>query len=281
MRHASLLLALVPALVGAALSSTAPVRVAALELAPWQDDTPKGPTKEEVAGAVKGLKIGLAQKVAAERIAALDAAAAVVHPDVVKAIAGALTDTAPEVRDFTLDLLGKIDDASALSALHAYAKKHRRTLPDEPERYALVLKSAARHGDPSTIELLTERPYETLHHGLIRARILGLANIRDKRSVEALFDLMTKVDRAKVTPYLREFQLAFNVLLGIDVGKNQDRWLGWWNDNKKTFTLAETMPKLPEESLAMWQEFWGLERTYTRNKKRGERGQDPERGDGK
>jgi len=281
MLHTSLLLALVPALAGAAPPSPAPVRAAALELAPAQDDVPKGPTKEEVANAVQALKVGLAQEETSERIAALDASAQVVHPDVVKAIAAALTDTSTDVRDFTLDLLGRIDDPSALSTLHAYAKKHRRTLPDDPDHYILVLKSVARHGDPSSIELLTDKLFEAEHHLLIRARIYGLANIRDKRSVDALFDLMTKADRRKVTPHIGEFQLAFNVLLGVDVGRNQDRWMGWWNDNKKTYTLPEAAPKLPDEALATWQKFWGLERTYSRNKKRGERGQDPERGNGK
>lgn len=243
-----------------------------------QDDTPPGPSKEEVQAAVKALEKGLAAKEPAERIAALQAAAEVVHADVVKGIAGATGDAAKEVRDFALDLLGKIDEPSALAALHAYAKKHRRTLPDDPDHYILVLKSAARHGDASTIPLLTDKLFDVDHHELIRARILSLGNIRDKRAVEALFDLMTKADRRKVTPFLAEYQLSFNVLLGVDVGRNQDRWLAWWNENRKTYALVAEFPKLPAESLRVWQEFWGLERTYTRNKKRGDRGQDPDGG---
>ena len=141
-----------------------------------------------------------------------------------------------------------------------------------------MLKSAARHGDPSTIEYLTDKIFDVEQHELVRARILSLANIRDKRAVEALFDLMTKADRRKVTPFLAEYQLAFNVLLGVDVGKNQDRWLAWWNEHRKSYELAAEFPKLPEESLRAWQLFWGLERTYSRNKKRSERGQDPEGG---
>jgi hypothetical protein len=279
MRHAMLLLAFVPALAGAAPSSAAPV--SAVALAVVQDEEPKGPTKEEVANAVKLLKAGLAKQEAAERIAALDASAQVVHPDVVKAITAALADTSTDVRDYTLDLLGRIDDPSALAALHAYAKKHRRTLPEDPEHYILVLKSAARHADTSTIELLTDKFFEVEHHMLIRARILCLANIRDKLAVDALFDQMTRGDRARISPHVAEFQLAFNVLLGIDVGANQDRWMRWWSENKKSYTLPEAMPKLPDAALVTWQQFWGLERTYTRNKKRGDRGQDPERDGGK
>lgn len=243
---------------------------------PGQDDEPKGPSKEAVAKAVKALEAGLAQKEPAQRIAALGAAAEVVHPDVVEALAAGLKDPAPEVRDFTLDLLGKMREPSALAALHAYAKKHRRALPDDPDLYVLVLKSAARHGDPSTIALLTDRAFEVKHHMLIRTRILGLANIRDKRAVEALFDLMLETARARITPHIHEFQLAFNVLLGVDVGANQDRWAAWWNEHRKTYELAAKMPKLPEASLGMWEQFWGLERTYERNQKRGDRGQDPE-----
>jgi HEAT repeat protein len=237
-----------------------------------QDDEPQGPTKEQLTSAITALKTGLAEETAAARIAALGAAAEVVHPDVDKAIAGALTDTAPEVRDYTLDLLGKIDEPSALATLHAYAKKHRRTLPDEIDLYTLVLKSAARHGDPSTIELLTDKFFDVEHHVLIRTRIFCLANIRDKRAVEALFDVMTKANPRRVTPHDAEFQLAFNVLLGIDFGKNRDRWLSWWNDNRKSFELAKVLPKLPQDSMLTWQQFWGLERTYERNEKRGDRG---------
>ena len=295
MHHAPLLLALVPALAAAAplpvatlpvatlpvaTLPVAPFHAAALAVAPAQEDEPKGPTKEEVAIAVKALKAGLAKKEASERIAALEAAAPVVHEDVVKAITAALTDDSTDVRDFTVDLLGRIDEPSALTALHAYAKKHRRTLPDDPEHFILVLKSVARHGDTSSIDLLTEKFFEVHHHHLIRARILCLANIRDKRAVEALFDQMTRTARTRISPHILEFQLAFNVLLGVDVGANQDRWMSWWSDNKKSYELPEAQPKLPEPSLVTWQEFWGLERTYSRNKKRGERGQDPERSGG-
>lgn len=276
---ASLLLALVPALAGAP-SPAALASATAPAVAPAQDDEAKGPTKEEVANAVKALKAGLAQQEPSERIAALDASAQVVHPDVVKAISAALADTSTVVRDYTLDLLGRIDEPSALAALHAYAKKHRRTLPDDPDHYILVLKSAARHADVSTIDLLTDKFFEVKHHLLIRARIYGLANIRDKRAVEALFEQMLKAERTRISPHIAEFQLAFNVLLGVDVGANQDRWMSWWNDNKKSYTLPTAQPKLPEQALATWQQFWGLERTYARNKKRGDRGQDPERGDG-
>ncbi|MEZ6015840.1 MAG: HEAT repeat domain-containing protein [Planctomycetota bacterium] len=253
--------------------STAPASSPAL-----QDDVPAPPAKEVVERAVKALKVGLSAKEPAQRIAALQLAAEVVHRDVVKAITEALGDDATEVRDFTIDLLGKIEDPSALAALHAYAKKNRRTLPDEPELYVLLLKSISRHGEPSSIELLTDKFFETDHHLVIRARILGLANIRDKRAVETLFELMTKTDRRKVTPHIGEFQLALNVLLGVDVGKNQDRWVAWWNDNKRSFKVLEAMPKLAAESLTAWEQHWGLERTYARNKKRGDRGKDPEGG---
>lgn len=243
-----------------------------------QDDEPAGPTKAEVQSAVKALAKGLESKEASERIAALQGAASVVHEDVVKAITTGLKDSVPAVRDFTLDLLGKIEDPSALAALHAYAKRHRRTLPDDPELWVVLLKSIARHGDASSIPHLTDRFFDYDQRAVTRARILGLGSIRDKRAVEALFDFMTKADRRWVTPVMDDVQLSFNVLLGVDHGQNQDRWIAWWNDHRKQYELAPRMPKLPEESLRRWQNFWGLEVKYVRNKKRGERGQDPEGG---
>jgi len=258
-----------------ALQERAPKEPAIQEKGSDDKDTPEdgGVTKAEVKAAVKALSEGLAAKEPAARLVALRAAAEVVHDDVVKAITAGLKDKVTTVRDGTLDLLGRIELPSALSALHEHARKQRRTLSDEPEHYALVLKCAARHGDPSTIELLLDKAFDSDHDELERTRVLGLANIRDKRAVEALFDLLTKADRRRVVPRMGELQLAFNVLLGVDVGKNQDRWQAWWNDNKKTYELTPKFPVLPAESLATWERFWGLERTYQRNRRRGDRGQ--------
>ena len=233
-----------------------------------------GPSKAEIAAALAALKTGLAAKEPSERIAALQSAAEVVHADVVKAIAKATADPAVEVRDFALDLLGKIDEPTALESLHTYLNKHRKELVDDPDRYVLVMKSAARHRNPKTIPLLTDKMFDTQHHLVVRARILALANLPDKRAVEAVFDIVTKGDRRKVLPHMDSVQLTLLVLLGVDVGTNLDRCIAWWNENKKTYELAAAFPKLPEARLRDWQTFWGLELTYERNKKRGDRGRD-------
>ncbi len=43
-------------------------------------------------------------------------------------------------------------------------------------------------------------------------------------------------------PHGVEFQLACNVLLGIHFGRNQERWMSWWKENKKTYELAPALP---------------------------------------
>lgn len=243
-----------------------------------QDEpAPAGPTKEQVRAAITALEKGLASKEPSERIAALEAASAVVHDDVVDAIARAVKDSTTAVRDYAVDLLGKLPSERALDVLHGIAKKDRRTLRDDHDLYVLVLKAIARHGNPKSIRLLASDVFDVENHLVVRARVYGLANIRDRRSVEALFDMLTKSDRRKFTPHMEEVRLAFNILLAVDKGANQDRWQAWWNDHKKTFEIAAEMPKLPEESLKLWQAHWGLERTYERNERRGERGKDPDR----
>ena len=252
---------------------SASVQPVAQEIAPQ-----KGLTKKQLRTTLAALKTALKAKEPATRIAGLDQAATVVHKDVIAGIGKALHDSTPAVRQHALDLLGKLDHEAALKTLHDFARKGRRKLEDDTEQYALLLKSIARHGSAQSLDYLTDRFWETRDRELVRARILSIANVRDKQAVEALFEAMGKGNRRQLAAHMGEFRLALNVLLAVDQGASQDRWRSWWNTNKKTFQVVDKMPKLPNDSLREWRRFWGLEVLYERSKRRGDRGNDPEGG---
>ena len=109
---------------------------------------------------------------------------------------------------------------------------------------------------------------------VVRARILGLAQIRTPASVEELFSIMRKTDRRRVQPHMGDFQLALVVLTGVDHGTDLDRWIGWWNESKKTLQVAEKPSPMPEELQNRWNRYWGLPRVYDRQKRRDQRGGD-------
>ena len=140
-----------------------------------------------------------------------------------------------------------------------------------------LLKAIALHEDESSIEVLVDDALsKTIEREVVQARVLGLARIRTNESLEELFDIMRKVDRRKVQQRMKDIRLALVVLTHVDQGNDQDRWTAWWNDNKKTFEVPKVEPKLPRELGSRWSNYWGEQRQYDRQKRRGDRGDDPE-----
>ena len=138
------------------------------------------------------------------------------------------------------------------------------------------IRALAQHGSPKSIETITDDLFSVREREAVTARILSLSGIRHDDSVHALFDIMKSAGRGKVQPYMDEFRISLMVLTGVDQGQSQDAWNTWWNKNKKTFKVATKQPLLPESVQRRFDNFWGNRRKYQRNKKRGDRGQDPE-----
>jgi hypothetical protein len=249
---------------------------AAIALAPAQkgDDEP---LPREVRTALEKLESAWGKKsTPADKVAAIQGSAEVTHPLVIERVTEGLAEKDEEVRRSAVDALGQMQHADALAALHAFAKKERKTLPKSPEFYIATIKAIARHGDKESIEVITDKMFAYPDAKLIGARVLGLAHIRDKESIETLFDVMKLADRRKVQGQMRNIRLALMVLTGADEGEDQDRWRKWWSKNGKDFEVKSQMPKLPEEAQRRWDGYWGYQRKYERGTKRGERGQDPE-----
>ena len=250
-----------------------------LSLPPLQDpDQEKpGPTKEQVEAALEQLDTAFSKKEATEVYTALQSVQLVTHPDVIEVFVDTgLRHKHADVRRASIEALGSLRHEHALVGLHKHYKRKKKTLTKDAEQFIPLLKAIALHEDESSVQILTDDIFSVRSPEVVKARILGLGKIRSQDSVEEIFDLMKKVDRRKVQPRMQDIRLALIVLTHVDQGTSQDMWLGWWNDNKKTFKLPKESPKLPKELANRWGRYWGEQRQYERQKRRGERGDDPE-----
>ena len=242
-----------------------------------QDDAPN---EKQVARSVAALEKAFEAKTDDRKIGAIQAWEPVAAPATVELLVEeGLEGKSHPVAIACIEVLGNLEHEDALESLERYLKRNDKRLRSREDRALLIplLKAIGRHGSETSIDLLMDDVFLTPEREVVRARLMGLANIRSERSVAEICELMRKVDRRKVQPHAREFRLALVVLTGVDRGTDLDRWGQWWNDNKKTFELPERAPKMPQDLQRRWEQYWGLERTYDRQKRRSERGDDDDR----
>ena len=245
-----------------------------LFVAPAFAQTPTPANAETVEKTITALK-DASKKPVDERVAVIRAAADVVDVKVIKEVASGLRDRDDAIKTATIEALRFMQHPSALDALHNTLKRDKK-LRKNAELHAALIRAVGQHGSPESIDLLVDNLFAGDDYGVIRARIAALGNVRDKQAVDALFRLMKSGGRRRVQPFMKSLRLSLMVLTGADQGESQDLWHSWWNNNKKTLEVAQKEPRLPAKDQRDWDRFWGRERTYQRNKKRGERGQDPE-----
>jgi HEAT repeat protein len=219
-----------------------------------------GPTAEQIAAAVKALQTGLASKDAAERVAALRSAAQVPSAEVAQAAADGLRDKSPEVELAAMETIGALRTPEGLKELQRLASSNK-ALRKDAKLYSTLLKEIGRHGDPSSVQVLADNPWENTDASVVRARILGLGNIRDVSAVEELIAMMNKGKPlpGEDAPFMPDFRLALARLTGTDQTTNKTMWQSWWNKNKKGFKLSADPPALPGELQSRWDEYWGLQ----------------------
>lgn len=216
------------------------------------------PSPETVQATVTKLETAFRSKKSAECIEAIRAATPVLDARVIEWIAkGVAVDDAP-LCAAALDALGQMRHPDALATLQR-AWKRDKELRKHDELGGRALKAIARHQDPQTIELLAADPFETQNHAALQARILGLANIRSKQSVEKLIAMMRLVGPQKLDPVMPEFRLALFVLTGHDEGRASQLWFDWWNAHQKDFEVQKALPELPKLDRMRWNSYWGIE----------------------
>jgi len=228
-------------------------------------DSPYGwvekPSQEQVKAAVEDLKDAFASGGDDEVIAAIEANEKVNDPEVVRWVAKGLSRKKASVQIAAIDALGWMKGRDALRQLHRLYQRDR-SISQKEDVFAALLKAIGRHGDKSSIEVLSDSPFKGLTVESGRARILGLGNIRDKRSVEELVKGLrysgdSRGRKSKDPVFMDDFRLAFAVLTGVDCGASRDAMDAWWRENKKGFKMSPERPPLPPDLEARWAHYWG------------------------
>ena len=134
------------------------------------------PDPEVVAAAVADLAAAFRGGVKEEKVRALERASDVAAPAVVDEVTRGFKDREHEVRAATIQALRWMADPAALEALRENARQNRTIKKDE-ELYPAILKAVGQHGDPSSVPLLSHKPFDSPFYQAGRARILGLGRI--------------------------------------------------------------------------------------------------------
>ena len=229
------------------------------------------PSAEAVAAAVERLEQAFGKGDSAARIEAVRAAQSVPDARVVKWVAKGLNDRDVEVQKATLEGLRFLKHPDALGALHKCYRTDRKLVKDA-ERAQLLFRAIGQHGSKDSLELLSDDAFSTTENKILQARILAIANIRDRESVEVLMDLMNRAGRQRLQPHMDTFALALQRLTGADHGKSLEAWQKWWNEVKRELEVPAAPPKLSKLDQLRWDKFWGNEQTRERTKRRGSRG---------
>jgi hypothetical protein len=168
------------------------------------------------------------------------------------------------VQMVAVDVMGWTRYDAALKQLHRLFKRRKNLHKDDPPLFAQLLKAIGRHRDPKSIAVLMKSPFKGLTLASGRARLYGLANIRDKKALEALIDATQLAGGS--TPrswrpagekrFTDEFAVALTVLTGKEYGKKLESWRRWWKENKRKFKVDENRPSIPADMQRTWEEYW-------------------------
>ncbi|MBM3985026.1 MAG: hypothetical protein FJ296_04950, partial [Planctomycetes bacterium] len=227
---------------------------------PLQENAPAEPAPpdpERVKEAVSALELAHKSGEPATMLAALELARDVAAPEVVDGVAKALKHKQADVRLAATEVLRHCKHADAPAALERHITREKKALKDDHEVLALLLRALAQHGLEKSIETLSDDVWSAPDHRVIRARFLGLANIRSDKALKAVMGLTTQAGKHKVQPYMEDVRTSLSVLTGEDEGESLDAWWAWWNDAGKSFHVAPKLPdKLPRAVETRWKAFW-------------------------
>jgi HEAT repeat protein len=188
--------------------------------------------------------------------AAIDETGRIADEKIVKELGELLKHKDGEVRLLCLKALRYNQHEDSLDVLLKH-KKNKAILEDEiaAEEYYYAL---GQKGDKKALKVLTDGLSKTNRGDKVtRARILALGRIRETESVEALIDVMVSGSLRRRHPQLTEIHTSLSVLTGADVEMNQDAWIAWWNDNKKSLKLTEQEQELgTRKGRAAWMTVW-------------------------
>ena len=185
------------------------------------------------------------------------------------AVAKALTRAAARddraVKSSALEALGRVHAKESLEFLHETYWRDKNLREDEA-LFVTLLRAIARHGDPSSVKVLSDSPFDHLTLATGRARILGLANVRTKESAEALIQAMRLAgsDRGGARarsdqPFMPSFRAALTILCAKDAGPTKEEWQAYWHEATKGSgqPVKPYRPAVPPFARKAWEDFYG------------------------
>ncbi len=236
---------------------------------------PPEPSPERVKTALERLGQAFREGQPGERLRAIQEAASLADPEVIRAIANGIADEETTVRLASLEALRFQRHPAALEELHAAFRKNRVPEKEDKERAELIL-AIGQHASPSSLDLLSGGSLDSLHEHSTRARILALGRIRTPRSAAELMSLMNKAGRGPhgQQQFRGDFRLALWALTGTDEGVGIEGWQRWWNDHKQSLDLPDRPPEKPRELALRWRLTWmsPAELEAARKRERSDRG---------
>ncbi|MFT5285120.1 MAG: HEAT repeat protein [Planctomycetota bacterium] len=229
-------------------------------------------TPQQIETAITNLRAAYAQK---DESVLIEALAANRFPDskVVALLSKGLGSKVQAVRQAALEALRWTPHKHSLRALHKECKRNSKLRSDEVLG-PLLFKAIGQHGDSSSIPLLADQLYSVENRDIVRARILALGHIRDRKAVEALIDLQRAGKPGDFARAARNFRISLARLTSVDRGESAERWRTWWSDNKAKFEIPEKPPLLPKDLQRTWDSFWGVDIYQKRVDRREDRGND-------
>jgi PBS lyase HEAT-like repeat len=217
------------------------------------------PDPKAVAAAVTEIETALKDaKTSDEKVAAIKKNTGLVDPKVVGAIEKGLKDKDVAVQAAAADALGRMPQADSLEALHRFYKSEVKRLKDDQTLMPVVIKAIGRLGSEKSIDLLSDDLFAQRTFPAVQARLLGLGNIRSKKSIDALFGMMNKVGTNQLDTYMEPVRLALMRLTGTDQGPSSQSWMAWWRGAEKTFEMPKEA-KLPEAQEKVWNDYWEIQ----------------------
>jgi len=224
----------------------------------------ENPSKEQVEEATTGIKEAFKTRDEDVISVALERWGGVLDKKVVHELAAGMRSRDRGVKMMAIEVLGWTKYEPALKQLHREFRRSKTKWDKDEDMFAELLQAIGRHGDPSSVKVLSESPFKALTLATGRARILGLGNIRDK---SAITELVKGTQLAGDNPprswrpmgdkrFVKEFTIALTILTGQEYGRDLEAWRQWWRKNEKTFEMSPARPEIPDWMRKVWDEYW-------------------------
>jgi hypothetical protein len=223
----------------------------------FQKDKAPAADPKQVEAAVKELDAAFKEGKTPERVAAIRKNHQIADKKVVDAISKGLKDNDLEVQLAAVDALGRNADPEALDDLQRFYKAEVKRIKDDTRLMPMVIQAIGRQGNEKSIEILSDDLFSQRTFPAVKARMWGLANIRSKKSIDAITQMMNKVGNEKLQDFMPTIRVALLRLTGVDNGSDPQAWLAWWRKNDNSFEVPKTPPKMPEIAEKAWNEYWG------------------------